>query len=72
MYFILWLNYSIISLGQLVVSKGDKIGSTEIGLLSSLGISNVSIYPSPTIAVLSTGNELVESHETPIAGYFIS
>lgn len=55
--------------GQLIASAGDRITPTEIGLLSSLGILKVSVYPRPVVAVLSTGNELVEAHENPLPGY---
>ncbi|KYQ94376.1 gephyrin [Tieghemostelium lacteum] len=50
---------SDISKGSKVLSKGDKIGSSEIGLLATLGIRNLMVFKLPTITVLSTGNELV-------------
>lgn len=59
---------SDISKGQLVASAGDRLTPTEIGLLSSLGIVLVTVYPPPVVAILSTGNELVEPHETPLPG----
>ncbi|KAA0055699.1 molybdopterin biosynthesis protein CNX1 [Cucumis melo var. makuwa] len=44
----------------LVLKAGDKIGSSEIGLLATVGVMTVKVYPTPVVAVLSTGDELVE------------
>lgn len=44
-----------------VVLKADELlGVAEIGLLATVGVLTVKVYPTPTIAVLSTGDELVE------------
>ncbi|CAK9188390.1 unnamed protein product [Ilex paraguariensis] len=43
-----------------VLKSGEKIGAAEIGLLATMGVMTVKVYPTPTIAVLSTGDELVE------------
>ncbi|KAI3746764.1 hypothetical protein L6452_09203 [Arctium lappa] len=44
-----------------VVLKAEELlGVAEIGLLATVGILTVKVYPTPTIAVLSTGDELVE------------
>lgn len=44
----------------LVLKSGEQIGSPEIGLLATMGFMTVKVYPRPTLAVLSTGDELVE------------
>ncbi|KAG6590267.1 Molybdopterin biosynthesis protein CNX1, partial [Cucurbita argyrosperma subsp. sororia] len=44
----------------LVLKAGDKIGASEIGLLATVGVMTVKVYPTPVVAVLSTGDELVE------------
>jgi len=46
--------------GQLIIPIGQKIGTPEIGILSSVGKSTVKVQKSPLIAIISTGNELVE------------
>ncbi|KAI3895541.1 hypothetical protein MKW92_027463 [Papaver armeniacum] len=46
--------------GAIVLKSGELIGTSEIGLLATVGVMMVKVYPSPTIAVLSTGDELVE------------
>ncbi|MCL7030722.1 hypothetical protein MKW94_007284 [Papaver nudicaule] len=46
--------------GVIVLKSGELIGTSEIGLLATVGVTMVKVFPSPTIAVLSTGDELVE------------
>ncbi|XP_022147603.1 molybdopterin biosynthesis protein CNX1 isoform X2 [Momordica charantia] len=46
----------------LVLKAGDKIGASEIGLLATVGVMTVKVYPTPVVGVLSTGDELVELH----------
>ncbi|XP_008787719.1 molybdopterin biosynthesis protein CNX1 [Phoenix dactylifera] len=43
-----------------VLKLGEQIGSPEIGLLATVGVTMVKVYPRPTVAVLSTGDELIE------------
>lgn len=45
--------------GQLLIPKGTKIDFPQIGVMASLNISNVMVYEKPTIAILSTGSELL-------------
>eukprot|EP01006_Ploeotia_vitrea_P027055 TRINITY_DN59935_c0_g1_i1.p1 TRINITY_DN59935_c0_g1~~TRINITY_DN59935_c0_g1_i1.p1 ORF type:complete len:635 (-),score=71.57 TRINITY_DN59935_c0_g1_i1:106-2010(-) len=45
--------------GQVVLEKGTVLGSAEIGLLCALGYKEVNVYKQPTVAILSTGDELV-------------
>ena len=46
--------------GERVVSKGDVIRPAEIGMLASARRSFVSVYQSPVVAILCTGEELVD------------
>jgi molybdopterin molybdotransferase len=46
--------------GERVISSGDLIRSSEVGMLASLGRSFVSIYQRPMVAILCTGEELVD------------
>ncbi|KAK9734658.1 hypothetical protein RND81_04G155200 [Saponaria officinalis] len=43
-----------------VLKAGTLIGASEIGLLATVGVTMVKIYRTPTVGVLSTGDELVE------------
>jgi molybdopterin molybdotransferase len=49
-----------IAAGQVVLSPGTPLGPAELGLLATLGIAEVEVYRRPRVAVLSTGDELVE------------
>lgn len=46
--------------GQLLIPKGTKIGFVEIGVMAGLNIISVFVYEKPTVAILSTGSELLE------------
>lgn len=49
--------------GDIVIKKGAVIDSAEIGILASLGKSFVKVYRKPRVAILSTGDELVDIHD---------
>lgn len=49
-----------VRLGELVLSRGSLLRPAEIGVLASLGHSTVPVIRRPVVAVLSTGDELVE------------
>src|SRR5918911_1104587 len=57
-----------LSQGQLVLLRGTRIGAAEVGLLATIGCVEVPVYRRPRVAVLATGDELVEPHETPPPG----
>jgi len=46
--------------GALVLTKGHKLVAADIGLLASLGIETVDVFSKVKVAVMSTGDELVE------------
>ena len=62
-----WKNISMkgedIKAGELALEKDMVIRSWDIGVLASLNITKVKVYRKPRIAVLSTGNELIELGE---------
>lgn len=45
--------------GEILIKKGSKIGFAEIGVMASLNIAEVLIYKQPTLAVISTGSEIL-------------
>ena len=49
--------------GDLVLSRGTCLTPAAIGLLASLGRASVEVYQRPRVAILSTGDELVEIEE---------
>jgi molybdopterin molybdotransferase len=46
--------------GQEIVASGTKITPGTIGLLASLGISEIEVFPSPKIALILTGDEIID------------
>ena len=46
--------------GGIALKKGTKLTPAAIGYLASLGITEVSVYKKPSIALITTGNELIE------------
>ncbi|GAB1421328.1 molybdopterin-binding protein [Anaerolineales bacterium] len=49
--------------GELILERGSKIRAQEIGLLAGLGIYEVPVIKKPRIAILSTGDELLNIDE---------
>ncbi|MBB2496458.1 molybdopterin molybdotransferase MoeA [Aquipseudomonas ullengensis] len=47
-------------LGELVLSAGSRLGPVELGLAASLGFAALAVRRRPRVAVLSTGDELIE------------
>ncbi len=46
--------------GSVVLAKGHRLKPQDMGLLASIGIATVKVFKPLTIAVLSTGDELIE------------
>lgn len=57
-----------ISKGECIIKRGKKIRPYEIGVMSSLGITQVQVCKKPKIAVISTGDEIVDPKEEPKLG----
>jgi len=47
-----------IKLGQQVLMTGHKVSAVDIGILASLGVSEVQVYRKLTVALIATGDEL--------------
>ena len=46
--------------GAVAVSRGTVIGAAQIGVLSSVGCASVPVHRNPRVAVLASGDELVD------------
>ncbi len=57
-----------IKAGQTVIKAGDKITPMHIGLLSSLGITDINVYAPLRVGILTTGDELIPAGEQLQAG----
>ncbi len=51
---------SDIARGETLLRRGTPIGSREIGMLAACGFAGIEVVRRPRVAVLSTGDELVE------------
>jgi putative molybdopterin biosynthesis protein len=50
---------SDIARGELLLRRGTRIGSREIGVLAACGIAQLEVVSRPKVAVISTGDELM-------------
>jgi putative molybdopterin biosynthesis protein len=51
---------SDIARGETLLRRGTRIGAREIGMLAACGLGRIEVVRRPRVAVISTGDELVE------------
>jgi molybdenum cofactor synthesis domain-containing protein len=49
-----------ITAGQTVIAREQALNPSRIGALAATGVTAVEVYARPSVAILSTGNEIVE------------
>ena len=54
--------------GEVVLSRGTVLRPQELGVLATVGQATVPVYRPPVVALLSTGDEIVEPGEKPGPG----
>lgn len=54
--------------GQAVLPQGKRLRPHDLGMLAGLGILEVSVGKKPTVAVISTGDEIVPVSHSPLPG----
>ncbi len=54
-----------IQTGAVIIKKGKTIKPQHIAMLASVGYTKIQVYKLPRIAVIPTGNEIVEPHVKP-------
>ena len=57
---------SDIQAGQAVIAAGELLSPARVGALAAMGLAEVEVHAKPRVAILSTGNEIVEPGE-PLA-----
>ena len=50
---------------EVVLHGGTRLDYTAIAMLAAFGRSRVKVFPRPTVAIVATGDEIVEVHEQP-------
>lgn len=53
--------------GSPILLPGSRIGASEIALAATCGRERLKVFARPTVAIVATGDELVELHATPEA-----
>ena len=49
-----------------LLKPGHRLGFADAGLLAMVGLSRVEVFARPKVAILATGDEIVEVAETPL------
>ena len=58
-----------IAVGDLVTRVGDLLTPSRIGALAAVGCTDVEVYARPRVAILSTGNEVVDPGQPLAPGH---
>jgi len=58
--------------GDIVIPAGSLLRPQEIGMLSAMGGTSLAVYRRARVAILSTGDELLEPGSTPMPGKLIN
>jgi molybdopterin molybdotransferase len=58
--------------GNVVITAGTLLRPQEIGMLSAMGITSLAVHRKVRIAILATGDELLEPGSTPAPGKIIN
>ncbi|MBP1154941.1 MULTISPECIES: gephyrin-like molybdotransferase Glp [unclassified Paenibacillus] len=48
-----------VGIGDQVIPKGSRLRPQDLGALAAIGVTEVAVYPVPTVGILSTGDEIV-------------
>ena len=54
-----------VKVGETVLKKGINLNPAHIGMMAVVGRSQIAVSQRPTVAILSTGDEIMELDETP-------
>jgi molybdopterin molybdotransferase len=54
--------------GELVFGRGRRLRAHDLGALTGIGISTISVFKQPRVALISTGDEVVDATTVPLPG----
>jgi molybdopterin biosynthesis enzyme len=55
--------------GQTVLAAGDVLNPSRVGAIAALGLIEVEVFARPRVAILSTGNEVVDPGQPLLPGH---
>jgi molybdenum cofactor synthesis domain-containing protein len=55
--------------GQIVMRAGETLNASRVGAIAALGLAEVNVYAQPRVAILSTGNEIVDPGQPLAPGH---
>jgi len=58
-----------ISNGDRIIAAGDHLTPSRVGAIAAIGCANISAFARVRVAILSTGNEVVEPGQTLLPGH---
>jgi molybdopterin molybdotransferase len=58
--------------GEVILQKGRKLTAADLGLIASVGKPRVKVYRRPTVAIISTGDELLNVEDRPQPGKIVN
>ncbi|MCF6313668.1 MAG: molybdopterin molybdotransferase MoeA, partial [Verrucomicrobiales bacterium] len=61
-----------VCVGQKIISAGENITPGRIGLLASQGVAELAVHALPRVAVVTTGDELIEPGTEMTAGHIFN
>jgi len=54
--------------GKLILKRGQRVGTKEIGVLAALGQSRVFVFEKPRVYIISTGDEIIDITKDLVGG----
>jgi molybdopterin molybdotransferase len=54
--------------GELVFRRGRRLRAHDLGALTGIGISAIPVFRQPRVALISTGDEIVDANTVPLPG----
>jgi molybdopterin molybdotransferase len=54
--------------GEVILTRGHRIRPQDMAALAGIGITRVSVFEKPKVAIISTGNEIVPADTVPAPG----
>jgi molybdopterin molybdotransferase len=54
--------------GELMFKRGRRLRAHDLGALTGVGISSIPVYKQPRVALISTGDEIVDADDVPLPG----